>query len=90
MQFPDIVAYAVPAFVGLIILEMIIVRRTGRGRYETSDTFASLAMGFGNRLAALIGGGALVYAAFTWIYQFRLIEALPIAWWTVLICFYRR
>lgn len=87
MQFPDIVAYAVPAFIGLIILEMIVSRRTGRGRYETNDTFASLAMGFGNRLAALIGGGALVYAGFVWVYQFRLIEAMPIAWWTVLICF---
>lgn len=87
MQFPDIVAYAVPAFIILIILEMIVARRTGRGRYETNDTFASLAMGFGNRLAALIGGGALVYGVFVWVYQFRLIEAMPAVWWTVLICF---
>ena len=87
MQFPDIVAYAVPAFVLLIILEMIVARRTGRGRYEAKDTFASLAMGFGNRVAGLIGGGLLVYAAFTWVYQFRLIDSMPVVWWTILLCF---
>ena len=87
MQFPDIVAYAVPAFVVLIILEMIVARRTGRGRYETKDTFASLSMGVGNRIAGLIGGGALVYACFVFVYQFRLIDAMPVVWWTVLLCF---
>ena len=87
MEFPDVVAFAVPAFIALIILEMVVSRRTGRGRYETTDTFASLAMGFGNRVVSLIGGAALVYVVFAWVYQFRLIEAMPIAWWTVLICF---
>lgn len=87
MQFPDVVAYAVPAFVVLIILEMVIARRTGRGRYETKDTFASLSMGVGNRIAGLIGGGALVYACFAFVYQFRIIETMPAVWWTVLLCF---
>ena len=85
--FPDIVAFAVPAFVVFIILEMIIAKRTGRGRYETKDTFASLSMGLGNRIAGLIGGGLLVYVVFNWVYQFRLIETMPIVWWSVLICF---
>lgn len=87
MQFPDVVAYAVPAFVLLIILEMIIAWRTGKGRYETKDTFASLSMGLGNRIVSLIGAGALVYAVFVWVYQFRLLEAMPAVWWVVLICF---
>ena len=86
-SFPDIVAYAVPVFVALIILEMVVARRTGRGRYETKDTFASLAMGLGNRVVSIIGGGALVYACFVFVYQFRLIDAMPVAWWTVLLCF---
>ncbi len=87
LNFPDVVAYAVPAFVTLIIIEMIIARRTRRGSYEPRDTFASLAMGFGNRIAGLIGGGALVYVVFDWVYQYRLIDAMPIAWWTVVLCF---
>lgn len=74
-------------FVALIILEMIVARRTGKGRYETKDTFASLSMGLGNRIAGLIGGAALVYAVFLWVYQFRLIETMPALWWVVVICF---
>jgi len=85
--FPDVIAYAVVFFVGLIVLEMIVAKATGRGHYEVKDTFASLAMGFGNRIVGLIGGGLLVYIVFNWIYQFRLIDAMPIAWWTVLIAF---
>jgi hypothetical protein len=27
MDYPDVIAYAVPAFVGLVILEMIFVRK---------------------------------------------------------------
>ncbi|MFQ5562312.1 MAG: sterol desaturase family protein [Parvularculaceae bacterium] len=87
MQFPDVVAYAVPAFIALIILEMAAARLTGRVRYETRDAFASLVMGLGNRFVTLFGGGALVYAAFSWVYQFRFIEAMPVAWWTVALCF---
>ncbi len=87
MQFPDVVAYAVPGFIALIILEMALARLTGRVRYETRDTFASLAMGFGNQSIAILGAGAVVYAAFAWVYQYRLIGAMPVVWWTVVICF---
>jgi len=86
ISFPDVVAYAVPAFILLIILEMFVVCRSGRGRYETKDTFSSLAMGLGNNLVAVIGAGALVYVVYSGVYQFRLIEAMPITWWTILIC----
>lgn len=87
MQFPDVVAYAVPGFIALIILEMALARLTGRVRYETRDTFASLAMGFGNQSIAILGAGAVVYAVFAWVYQYRLIGAMPVVWWTVVICF---
>ncbi|MEM9704820.1 MAG: sterol desaturase family protein [Pseudomonadota bacterium] len=85
--FPDIVAFAVPAFILLIILEMIFARVTGRARYETRDTFASLSMGLGNRVAGLIGGSAIAYACYSFVYQFRLIDAIPTVWWSVLLCF---
>lgn len=86
MQFPDVVAYAVPAFIGLIILEMIVARRTGRGRYETTDTFASLAMGLGSQIAPMLGGSAIVLAAFLAAYENRL-ATIPNSWWVVFICF---
>lgn len=44
-----IVAYAVPAFLLLIVLEAVLGRRRGAKGYTLADTVASLAMGLGNR-----------------------------------------
>lgn len=86
-SFPDAVAYAVPLFALMIAVEMVVARRTGRGAYEARDTLTSLAMGFGNRVASVIGAGALMYAAFEFVHQFRLIDDVPVTWLSVLICF---
>jgi len=85
-QFPDIVTLAVPAFVLLVVAEMVVWRMTGRGRYETRDSATSLLMGLGSQIAPLLGGGALVLAAMTAAWQFRLID-IPNAWWAVVLCF---
>ena len=61
-EIPPIITFAVPAFVILIIAEMIYVRVTGKGRYETKDSATSLAMGLGNRVAGLLVGGVAVAA----------------------------
>ncbi|WP_411818368.1 sterol desaturase family protein [Hyphococcus sp. DH-69] len=86
MEFPDIIAYAVPAFLIFVVAEIIAVRIMKRGRYEARDSAASLLMGFGSELAPLLGGAALVAAIFTAAYQYRLFE-IPNTWWTVVICF---
>jgi len=44
-------------------------------------------MGLGNRVVSIIGGTALFYFALTWLAHYRVIESMPITWWTVLICF---
>jgi sterol desaturase/sphingolipid hydroxylase (fatty acid hydroxylase superfamily) len=86
MQFPDVVTLAVPAFVALVLLEMAAWRLTGRGRYETRDAAASLAMGLGSQIAPLLGGGTLVTAAFFAAYEFRL-ATIPNTWWAIVLCF---
>jgi len=86
MEFPDIVAYAVPAFILLVIVELVVARLTGRGRFEARDSAASLIMGFGSEIAPLLGGGALVIAVFTAAYEFRL-TTIPNTWWAVVLCF---
>ncbi len=86
MQFPDVVAYAVPAFILLIVAEAVAVRTTGRGRFEPRDAAASLAMGFGSQLAPLFGGAAIVGAAFAAAYQVRLFD-IPSTALTVSVCF---
>lgn len=86
MEFPDIISYAVPAFLVLVIVEIVAVRLMKRGRYDARDSASSLIMGFGSEIAPLFGGAALVAAAFTAAYEFRL-TTIPNAWWAVLLCF---
>lgn len=86
MQFPDIVTLSVPFFVALIIAEMIAWRMTGRGDYETRDSFASLAMGLGSQIAPLFGGAAIVLAIWSFVYQHRWFD-IPNAWWAIALAF---
>ena len=41
-ELPDPVTYAVPAFILLLIAEMIFSRRADKRRYEARDTMTSL------------------------------------------------
>lgn len=86
MNFPDVVAWAVPAFTLLVLIEMAAWRLTGKGRYESRDSAASLVMGLGSRIAPLLGGGALVFGVFMAAYEYRLFD-IPNAWWAVILCF---
>ncbi len=86
MEYPDLVALAVPAFIALIIMEMIAWRVTGRGDYETRDSAASLAMGLGSQIAPLLGGAAIVFSVWTAAYAIAPFK-IPINWWTIALCF---
>jgi hypothetical protein len=71
--------YAVPVFVALILIEMLVARQRDRARYEPMDTLTSLLFGFGSSVAGLLTGGLLLGCAM-WIYQFRLVT-ISFAWW---------
>lgn len=86
MEFPDIIAWAVPAFAILVFAEIIIARITGKGRFEAGDSAASLAMGFGSQLAPLFGGAFVVGTVFYAAYEFRITD-IPNTWWAVVLCF---
>jgi sterol desaturase/sphingolipid hydroxylase (fatty acid hydroxylase superfamily) len=85
VTLPDPVSIAIPAFVLLIIVELVAVRFSWRGDYDWRDTGTSLAMGLGNTITGAALGG-LVVAMSLWVWQFRLIE-LPITWWSAVLCF---
>jgi sterol desaturase/sphingolipid hydroxylase (fatty acid hydroxylase superfamily) len=85
-EIPDIITYAVPGFVVLILIEMIYVRATHKGRYQFVDSATSLSMGLGNQVAGLIFGG-LVVATYFWVSQHRLFDfgwTLPV----LVACFF--
>ncbi|HCK83463.1 MAG TPA: C-5 sterol desaturase [Hyphomonadaceae bacterium] len=85
-EIPDIVTYAVPGFILLIVAEMLYVRAAGRGRYQFADSASSLWMGFGNQVAKVLLGG-LVVASYFWVAQFRLFD-LGWTWPVLAACFF--
>ena len=75
----DATLLAIPAFIGLMLLELVLgLSRRVRG-YEIKDAAASLAMGIGNRIIYAVIGGGLI-ALQLWLYEHRLID-LGHAWW---------
>ena len=85
MTLPNPVDLAVPAFVLLVLAEMIVVRLRARHRYEPRDTLTSLALGTGSTVAGVLSGG-LVYGLALWVWQFRLFD-IGYAWYWFVIAF---
>ena len=84
MSFPDPVEIATPAFIALVLIEMLAVRFGARGDYDWRDTFTSLTMGFGSTMAAVVFGATIigVYAAAAQVHLF----AIPVTWWAGVLC----
>jgi sterol desaturase/sphingolipid hydroxylase (fatty acid hydroxylase superfamily) len=85
-EIPPIITFAVPAFVLLIIAEMIYVKLTQKGRYQALDSATSLFMGLGNQIAGLLFGGFAI-ASYFWVSQFRLFD-LGWSWPVMVACFF--
>ncbi|MGH6613030.1 sterol desaturase family protein [Sphingomonas sp.] len=81
----DPVKYAVPGFVLLVALEMVVARFRDRTRYEPRDTLTSLALGLGSTVAGALTAG-IVYAVAVWVWQFRLFD-IGYAWYWFAIAF---
>ncbi len=85
MSLPNPVDYAVPAFVTLVLVEMIIVHRAHRARYEPKDTLTSLSMGLGSTIAGALTAVAIL-AMSGFLNAHRLLD-IPYAWWAWIACF---
>ncbi len=85
MTLPDPVALATPAFIALVLIEMVAVRLGARGDYDWRDTFTSLTMGFGSTMAAVVFGATIV-GAYGAAARFHLL-AIPVTWWAGALCF---
>lgn len=84
-ELPDPVNLAVPAFVLLVLAEMIVARFKDRSRYCPRDTLTSLMLGFGSTIAGVLSAG-LVFAMATWVHQFRLFD-IGYAWYWFALAF---
>ncbi|MGX6646807.1 sterol desaturase family protein [Maricaulaceae bacterium MS644] len=84
-DLPNPIYFAIPAFVLLIVAEMIHARLTGKTQYEPRDTAASLIMGLGNTVSGILLGG-IALAWFAYIEQFALLD-IGWAWWAFALAF---
>jgi sterol desaturase/sphingolipid hydroxylase (fatty acid hydroxylase superfamily) len=84
-NLPDPVDLAIPAFVALVLAEMIAARFRDRRRYCPKDTLTSLGLGLGSTVAGVLSGG-LVFALAVWVHQFALFE-ISWAWYWFVIAF---
>ena len=84
-SLPNPVDYAVPAFVLLIVLEMLWARFRAPEKYEPKDTLTSLLFGFGSSVAGALTGAA-IFGLSVYLYQYRAVT-IPFAWWAWIACF---
>ena len=84
-DLPDPIFLAIPAFITLIVAEMIYARFSGKARYEPRDTAASLIMGLGNTVSGAVLGGIAV----TWFVFIEQFAVFDIGWalWAFALCF---
>jgi len=83
---PNLIHYAIPAFVILLVAEVIISSYHKYHWFETKDTFSSLSMGIGNVLIGLFTKG-MVFGAYMLVYQFHIFE-IGYAWWAWVLLFF--
>lgn len=86
MTLPNMVDLAVPFFILAVALEMVLWRLGGRGDFEMRDTTASLLMGFGSSITALLLGGFVV-SAYQAVHQIAVFE-VGYSWWAFVLCFF--
>lgn len=87
MTLPDPVTLAIPIFVLLIVIEVIIGRFSPKkSNYEARDSAASLFMGLGNFSVGLIKFG-IVATVSHWVYQYRLFE-IGYHWYAFILIFF--
>ncbi len=82
---PEILYFAIPGFVVLLLLEAWYSWKEQKDYYEVKDTFSSLAMGIGNVISGFVSK-IVVFGALMLVYEFRLFT-LPFTWWMWALAF---
>src|SRR6478736_264555 len=85
-QIPDLINLAIPGFIALLLLEVVLDAVMRRDLYQFKDTAASLAMGTGS---VLLGAAskALAFAAYTAVHRFAIFN-IGYQWWAWAILFF--
>ena len=86
--YASVLSYAIPGFIGLIIIEAIAARVMGMKINRPMDVISSLSSGMTNTLKSILGLGVVIIS-YTWMEQhislFEIEE--PYSWWIFAIAF---
>ena len=82
----DLIHIAIPGFIILILLEIVLTMRLHKKSYELKDSLASISMGLGNVAVGLITKG-MILGVFTLTYAISVFE-VPISWWSWIVLFF--
>src|SRR5689334_2723625 len=85
-RMTNLIHLAIPAFLALLILEAILAARMRLDLYEWKDSAASLTMGIGSVLIALVAK-AIQFSIFTALYKLAPFK-LGFAWWVWPVAFF--
>ena len=86
MESSYLILFAIPAFIGLMLLEAWSGRHGRSVRYTPRDTRASLTMGVGSVVINAAIGGAVV-AVFEGVHRIALFD-FGYTWWAFVACFF--
>ena len=84
---PNILYYAIPGFVILLVTEAIFAALQKSDAYEVKDTFSSISLGLGNVLTGLLSKAA-IFGLFTLVYKFRIFTLDPSKTWVWILAFF--
>ena len=84
-SLPNPVDWAIPAFILLILCEMLWARARRPHAYEPRDTLTSLLFGLGSTIAGVAAAGTISWIAYQ-VYAARPFT-IPFAWWAWIACF---
>ena len=83
---PNLIHYAIPGFLLLLVIESIVDAVMRRELYHVKDTFASLTMGTGNVVVNLFAK-AMVFGIFTIVHKFAIFH-IGFQWWAWVLLFF--
>jgi len=82
----QVIIYALPLFLIVIVLEFVVNFIQDRKLYNGKDSVASITMGIGS-LFVNLGMKVVAFAAYTFLYEFRIFD-LGDAWWVWVLLFF--
>lgn len=83
VRLPNLMDYAVPAFIVMVVVEAIVTGVRGAQKHEWKDSSVSILMGIGCMFAGLPFRGMTAWALNT-LYEHRLFN-LGVHWWTFVL-----